>query len=239
MRYSKKYLKKTKKTKKIFKKQKGGETCENEKVSCDYIKAKNYSYNKVNQVWKICIYMNGINNHIIYLTELNVLIKNIETIQIPHFYIKIPEENYKGRSKILIEDKFIGCFLKICGEWYAIMRLFGKTLNTGMLARTETNKVFYKLKNINFDLNDLEKDSGIIDISNKHFTKKQDTYFLSNSTTPILLLNPYCYENITTQNKVFDVLQYFRQREIIATSIKVDVAKTIIDFLFGLINTNT
>jgi hypothetical protein len=230
-KHSKKYKKRSNQSKKI---QKGGVTCQDETVSCNTLDT-NYSSNKVNQVWKTCIRMNGIYNHIIYLTELNVIIKDIETTQIPHFYIKIPETpEYKGRSKILIEDKFIGCFLKICGEWYAMMRLFGKTLNTGILARTETNKVFYKIKNIKFDLNDIEKDSGIIEISRKFFTEKKDTYLLSTSTTPILLLNPDCYEVITTKQIVFNVLQRFRQEKLIANSMKKVAAKTLFHFIFGL-----
>ena len=32
--------------------------------------------------------MNGIYNHIIYVTSVNVLIKSVETLQIPEFYVR-------------------------------------------------------------------------------------------------------------------------------------------------------
>ena len=233
MKYSKK-SKKCRKSKKYRKIQKGGYTCHNENVKCNILD-KNYSYNKVNQVWETCIYMNGIYNHIIYLTELNVIIKSIETAQIPHFYVKIPKymdiSEYIGRTKILIEDKFIGCFLKICGEWYAIMRLFGKTINTGIFSRTETNKAFYKINNIKFDLKNIETDSGIIEISRNFFTEQKDKYILSTSTTPVLLLNPNCYKVVTTKDIIFNVLQRYRQEKIIAQSMKEDAIKTFFDVI--------
>jgi hypothetical protein len=236
MKHSRKY-RKYKKCKKSRKIQKGGYHCEDQTVKCDILD-KNYSYNKVNQVWKTCIYMNGIYNHIIYLTELNAILKSIESAKIPHFYVKIPKymdiSEYIGITKILIEDKFISCFLKICGEWYAMMRLFGKTINNYVLASTETNKAFYKIKNINFDLKNIETDSGIIEICRNLFTEPEDTYILSTSKTPIILLDPSCYEVITTKDTVFNVLQRFRQQKIIAKSAKQIAIKNVLDIIAGI-----
>ena len=108
--------------------------------------------NKINPTWKTCIYAYAdnkyeINYHIFYITPQNVIIKSIDSIQIPEFTVN-------GRKHtIMIEDKYISCFVLICGEWYAIMRLFGTTLNTELLARTEKNRAFYKLPpqiNINY-----------------------------------------------------------------------------------------
>jgi hypothetical protein len=90
--------------------------------------------NKINEIWETCIQ----SNRILYITPKNVLIKSIETIQIPEFCVNA------GRNPIRIENKCVGCFLKVRGIWYAIMRLFGTTLNTGYFALTEKNKVFYK-----------------------------------------------------------------------------------------------
>jgi len=239
MKYSKRFKKyrKYRKSKKSKKIQKAGYNCQDKDVKCNILDTK-YSYNKVNQVWKTCIYMNGIYNHIIYLTELNTLLKSIESAQIPHFYVKIPKymdiSEYIGKTKILIEDKFVGCFLRICGEWYVIMRLFGKTINNDIFASTETNKAFYKIKNINFDLQNIEKDSGIIEISRNFFTESEDKYILSTSKTPIILLNPNCYEVITTKDIVFNVLQRFRQEKLIANSAKQIAIKNVLDFVVGL-----
>jgi len=60
---------------------------------------------KVNQTWKTCINMNGINNRIIYLTPNNVLIKSVETAQVPEFQVNV--DNVPAPYKIKIEDKFV------------------------------------------------------------------------------------------------------------------------------------
>jgi hypothetical protein len=107
--------------------------------------------NKLNETWKTCIKMNKINNDIYYITPQNVTIKSIETVQIPEFVVNLGNSGSNDKCKIMIEDKYIGCFLYFCGNWYAIMRLFGKTLNEGLLARTEANRAFFKLYQRRFE----------------------------------------------------------------------------------------
>ena len=203
----------------------------------------------INSVWKTCITMNDRYNKIVYVTSKNVFIKSIESLQIPEFYIKIQEKIEETITcKIMIEDKYIGCFAYICGEWYAIMRLFGKTINTEFLARTEANKAFYKLKNVNLDL-DVEnlissdempdgiKGSGLVLISPNTYTKVSPYTWLSDNNTRTIKLNDDCFENIDKSSMVngepvFNILQQFRQQKILGNIGKYFAIDTFFDFLY-------
>jgi hypothetical protein len=89
-RFSKKSKKYTKRQR-IFKKGGAENTnCPDATVSCNILD-KQFK-GKLNPTWNTCINMNGIYNHIIYITSTNVLIKSIETLQIPEFYVKLPDE---------------------------------------------------------------------------------------------------------------------------------------------------
>ena len=206
----------------------------------------------INSVWKTCIEMNGRKNKIVYVTSKNVVVKSIETLQIPEFFIKIQEE-IEGKikeetitCKIMIEDKYVGCFLYVCGEWYAIMRLFGKTINVDILARTEKNKAFYKLKNVNLDL-DVDKitssdeipeginGSGLVLISPNTYTEASPYTWLSYNKTRTIKLNDDCFENINKQSRVngepvFNILQRFRQQKIIGNVAKYIAADSFLDY---------
>jgi hypothetical protein len=208
--YKKKYSKKSiikrsyKKTKRYY----GGndwKSCPKAEDPCNLLDTQHPQKN--NRLWNTCIKENGINNHILYVTPLNnLLIKDIETMRVPLFKIN------DKICKIQIEDKFVGCFLKICGKWYAIMRLFGKTLNTGVFARTEKNKAFYKLKSIN-----VNEETGSINIVNcTEYYKK----LLFSNNTPIIKLNNDTFTNIRTDNDVFKILQKFRQQKIVGNAVK-------------------
>jgi hypothetical protein len=92
------------------------------------------------------------------------------------------------------------------------MRLFGKTLNTGVFARTEKNKAFYKLKSIN-----VNEETGSINIVNcTEYYKK----LLFSNNTPIIKLNNDTFTNIRTDNDVFKILQKFRQQKIVGNAVK-------------------
>jgi hypothetical protein len=208
--------------------------CLNPEISCNFF--DDFYPGKMNYTWDTCINMNGIYNHIFYITSQNVLIKSIETLQIPEFMAKVELENrlQKIQCKIKIEDKFVGCFLNICGEWYAIMRLFGKTLNTGYLARTEKNKAFYKLTNLSFGLdveNPNDGDSSIT-ITSKYFDEDNTMYLFKTSSSKMIVLKN-CFENITKQNDVFKVLQRFRQEKIFAHSGKENLLNNRIEDALG------
>ena len=167
--------------------------------------------------------MDGIFNHIVYITPKNVLIKSIDTVQIPEFVVNI--NNQPVKSKIMIEDKYVTCFLFICGNWYAIMRLFGKTLNTGVLARTEKNRAFFKLNNIHIDVdtNNPNNGSGLITIPGNHTTNTNKKQFFATSNTPIIQLTSDSFTNINKQSivnnhYVFYILQEFRLQKLIGNS---------------------
>ena len=205
MKHSKSSKRYSKKTKRYY----GGnvwKSCLKADVKCDYSDTQHSPKN--NRLWNTCINENGINNHILYITPLNnLLIKDIETTRVPLFKIN------DKICKIQIENKFVNCFLNICGKWYAIMRLFGKTLNTGVFARTETNKAFYELKFIN-----VNEETGSINIDN--FTEYYKTLLFSNNNTPIIQLNNNTFTNIRKDNDVFKTLQKFRQQKIVGNAIK-------------------
>jgi hypothetical protein len=181
--------------------------------------------------------MNGIYNHILYVTPTNVLIKSIESAQIPQFNVKFSNESSNVSCKLMIEDKYISCFLLICNEWYVMMRLFGKTLNTGYFARTEGNKVFYKIKNISvdFDLSNPESGTGLIIVPNDSYTEVNNSVILSTTSSKQIKLNENCYTNINKQNspKVFNVLQRFRQEKLFANYEKKEVAKDVAGDVFS------
>jgi hypothetical protein len=204
--------------------------CPNTQVNCNLLDKHYTEGNKLNEIWDTCINMNGINNHIIYVTSKNVAIKSVETLQVPEFVVKFDDENEPRTCKIMIEDKYIACFLKICGQWYAMMRLFGKTLNTGFLARTEKNKVFYRIRNIDIDSNDPSGGTGVIKIPKDSYKDSDSTPILSTSSTKVIELTDKCFENINKQTgNVFNVLQRFRQQKLAANEAKYQVLDNVVD----------
>jgi hypothetical protein len=211
--------------------------CMNQNVACTFLDTQ---YNgKLNQTWKTCINMNGINNHILYITPNNVVIKSIETAQIPEFVVNL--NGQQTTCKIMIEDKYVAGFLYICGDWYVMMRLFGSTLNTEYFARTEANKVFYKLSNIKVDLNIENPNSegtSIITIPEGSYELIDKTPFFALSNTPIVNIKTG-FQNIIKASlirgkSVFNVLQRFRQQKLFAHNEKEEIAKDVFSWLFGI-----
>jgi len=242
-KYSKTKKHQKKREKRVFRKRsrkmQGGlaqvndwQSCPNAKLACNWFD-KHYTANgKLNETWDTCIDMNGIKNHIIYITSQNVAIKSIESLQVPEFIVKLPTENEPIKCKIMIEDKYVGCFLNVCGQWYVIMRLFGTTLNTGMLALTETNKAYYRVKNIEIDANDPETGSSLITIPQGSYTESNDTPTLATSKTQIIKLNDNCFTNINKEDDTFNVLQRFRQQKIWANAEKQELASEAVENIF-------
>ena len=194
---------------------------------------------RINSVWKTCINMNDRYNKIIYVTQKNVFIKSVETLQIPEFQVYLDPLNNNIPCKIMIEDKYINCFLFICGDWYAMMRLFGTTINTGHFARTEKNKAFYKLNNtILLDVIS-SNNFGLIQIMPNTYTEVKKITVLDTSDTKIILLNQNVVENINKSSlvngeKVFNILQRFRQQKVYANDAKHDLARDVITDGFDL-----
>jgi hypothetical protein len=216
--------------------------CENASVKCNVIDTQ-YT-GKLNQTWKTCINMNGINNHIFYLTPNNVIIKSVDTIQVPEFVVKCLDKTGNGEpnaSKIMIEDMHISAFLYICGDWYAIMRLFNKVMMTDYLADTEGNRVFFKLSNILVDIdtkNPEKNGNSVITIpygsyeifnkSNITETSNHTPINIETSNSPTINITKG-FVNINKKSLVrgqivFNVLQRFRQQKLLANDAKQIVA---------------
>jgi hypothetical protein len=173
-----------------------------------------------NNCWRTCIQQNGVKNDILYITPINVLIKSIETIQHPDFLATLDRSEPK-KIKMMIEGKYINCFLKIQDKWYAIMRLFGTTLNTGIFAFTEKNKAFYRLNNIDIDLRSTVDDhvvgNGLIQLNSSQFIQKNQD----------VNINPEFFQNITSQDSVYDLLRNFRLQKIHGNAEKTGLADII------------
>jgi hypothetical protein len=138
----------------------------------------NFKY--YNKMHKTCIPTNNVDNDISYITTRHFFRQNIESIIISKFDISLSNNPQILSRKIMIEDKYVGCFLKIRNEWYAIMRLLGTTFNVGAFAQTEKHRVYFKFKPniikvynnglIHFPQNESyqEKDSDIIKIKDDY-----------------------------------------------------------------------
>lgn len=208
-------------------------SCPDANVKCNFLDKQ--FQGKVNQTWNTCINMNGIYNHVLYITPNNVLIKSIETSQVPEFKVKLDTQPIS--CKIMIEDKYVSCFLFICNEWYVMMRLWGKTINVGYFARTEANKAFYKLKNVEVDLDTKNPDngSGIISFPTGKYNEVNNSIILSTSNTKVIQLNNDCFTNVNKSNNpnAFNVLQRFRQEKLFANYEKKEVAQEGVESIFS------
>jgi len=156
-------------------------------------------------------------------------------MQIPQFMIGLGESQPPVSCKVMIEDKFVSCFLLICNEWYVIMRLFGKTLNRMYFARTEKNKVFYKLKNININASDpnVGNGTGLITFPTNSYTELNISYIMTtDKNSKHILLKEDFFTNINKKNspQVFKVLQRFRQQKIFANAQKQAAAQDAAEF---------
>lgn len=212
--------------------------CPDSKKPCNLLD-KQYK-GKQNQTWDTCINMNGIYNHIIYLTANNVIIKSPETIQIPEFKIAI--NNVPTTCKIMIKDKYIASFVFICGNWYAMMRLLGTTINVDYLARTEKNEAFYLLNGVNVDINTNNPDqgSGLIYIPKYNTVSKEEvSQKLSTSKKPTIRLIDGSFTiidkgSMVNNQAVFNVLQRFRQQKLVGNDAKHEVAKGFVEGVLSL-----
>ena len=244
----KKHTKICKRSKKYTKKRyfkKGGDynndnDCPDSKVECKWFDQQ--FKGKMNPSWNTCISMNGIYNHILYVTSVNVLIKSIESLQIPEFYVKFSDNPNNVKCKIMIEDKYVNCFIYLCGKWYAMMRLFGTTINTQYFARTEKNRAFYELKNIDVNLykkNPENSGDGSIIIPTGSYTEENKSQVLStDDSARIIKLSDSNVININKNNdtKAFNVLQRFRQQKLYANNVKKEIAQNLAeDLVFGLL----
>lgn len=182
----------------------------------------------------------------IYITPLNVIIKSIETIQIPEFMVRIVDTDATGnrtaknvKCNIKIEDKYVGCFVSINGYWYAIMRLFGSTLNTEYFARTEKNRVFYKLEGMSVDIDPTTGDgTGVITVNENMYHQKYNKTLLGNSKSPTITIKQK-FENINkntgAQVHIFASLQEFRQQKLLGNDAKQEAVSSVDSGVVGTV----
>jgi hypothetical protein len=189
-----KYRMKTRKNKR----QRGGSKCEYFDIDI---------HSKYNKVHQMCIPHEIQPTKFFYITPHNFYTQNLESLSVPKFYIKLAD----GRTvlrEIIIENKYVACFLHIREKWYIILRLLGTVFNMGVLAQTEENRAYFRFRSkcIQVDIK-----SGLI-----HFVKG----VYSETVTPSFLFSPSnainindnCLQNITSKDKdyIFEILQIFR-----------------------------
>lgn len=199
--------------------------CNKKDVPCDIFDTR--VDGTINPMWHTCLKKRGINYHIKYITPANMLIKSVESAQIPHFNVAMTT-NLPAEYKLKIEDKFVSCFLKICGEWYAVMRLFGKTLNDGILALTVRNRVFYRVNTERIKINE---ETGVISISPESVKQTNEYYIFKTKQTPILNISISAVEHVDRKHneEVFRVLNTFRIQKIVGNAMKYNALGELLD----------
>ena len=120
------------------------------------------------------------------------------------------------------------------------MRLFGTTINVGILARTERNKAYYKLKHIEINIDTENPDNptsnSSIQIPSDKLTIIDESYTFSTSKTRTIQISSDCFENINKTNDptAFNVLQRFRQEKVIGNVVKQELAWTALETALGI-----
>jgi hypothetical protein len=209
------------------------QTAKNEEVTCNLLDTKLKT--KLNQLWRTCLTANNKKNDIFYFTPNNVVIKSIETFQIPEFVVKIG--NFEGKCKIKIEDKYVASFLFIDDRWYAMMRLFGTTINTGVIARLERNKAFYLLDKevLNPPGNPEQFGLIVLDPSYTQLPVVERTWFSTSNNNTVVIDKGFT--QITKENalETFNLLDWFRYNKLVGNAIKyrvaTDVASDVLDVM--------
>jgi len=209
-------------------------TCPNPKGACNTLDTQ--FNNKINPTWETCITANSIKNHIIYITPNNVIIKSVETIQIPQFLVKLNVGPIIS-AKIKIEDKFVECFMFICGQWYVSLRLFTTVVYNGPLAFTAANRTFFRLLNkknkINFEIDTSNPSVGssLITFPEHSYTVSSEQYTLQTSATDTITLSPEFVENISPENDpmAYNTIVIFRDQKIIANEVKQEIVLDVVE----------
>jgi len=188
--------------------------------TCDNIADVSWELRESNNVWETCI--DG--KTILYITPVNQVIKSVESLQIPHFRVKNADGTI-AIYKIKIDKKYVNCFLRISGKWYAILRLSGHTLNVTPLASTTKLRAYFELRNFIFDTS-----TGLISFTPDSFQMiEEKQLLLSTSSAPILQLKEgscCCIQvekyDRKSKKKANDYLklQKFRQHKIFGNLVK-------------------
>ena len=185
-------------------------------MNCEVV--QNYKLNKYknksNTVKEEIIKLGNIDTKIIYVIPKNVMIESVDTLQKPIFNIFINNTNMS--SKIKIEKRYINCFVCLCGEWYAMMRIYNERIVRGAYYMDYT-KLFYKLHNIHvdIDINNPENGTGRIIISDNIYTHKKELF-----SSGKLVLVPESYTVITEKHSIYMPLHQFRNLKVLGNSAK-------------------
>uniref|UniRef100_A0A6C0JHF1 Uncharacterized protein n=1 Tax=viral metagenome TaxID=1070528 RepID=A0A6C0JHF1_9ZZZZ len=206
-------------------------TCPNPKGACNTLDTQ--FDHKINPTWETCITANSIKKHIIYITPNNVIIKSVETIQIPEFLVKLDVGPIIS-AKIKIEDKFVECFMFICGQWYVSLRLFTTVIYNGPLAFTAANRTFFRLSNkISFDvdISNPSIGSSLITFPKDSYTVSSEQYTLQTSATDTITLSPEFFENISPENDpmAYNTIVNFRNQKTIANEVKQEIVLDVVE----------
>ena len=160
------------------------------------------------------------------MTPCNTVIKQVSSVTIPEF--RVDYENTKSNRKMMIDDRYVACFLKICKDWYVILRLFGHTnIPEHGLDNPEQDRAFYKLANgvILNTARGLESDSYIKIDPSKCETPPYKYTALSTSSAPSTKIQSKYVTHVTSTMivngvRVFNVLDEFREQKLFASEVK-------------------
>jgi len=180
-------------------------------------------FSRNNPVWKTCITVHNKYNRLIYVTPRNVIIKSVQSIQIPNFNVKINDQGNYMLFQIMIRQLFINCFILYCGNWYVSMRLVDND------ELSENNTLFYKLKNgikVELMVNTKEVEgNGLIIIPSGTYDKISKLSEKSKKEISIIQLkdNNMNFESITEEknNDTWEVLITFRRQKIVGNVAKI------------------
>ena len=163
-----------------------------------------------NQIWNTCIKVDGKTRHILYVTPKNVIIKSVDTFQVPIFVAKmnlaqiecniaftpVCNESFFQFSfsgiKRCNKKHYVSCFLRNCGTWYVVMiQAYSLLYNV---------ELFYKLKHVK---NVLNKAGELI------FKPDMFMDLNANSVPQELTLNPKYLEEVVETSPIYYLLQRF------------------------------
>jgi len=165
---------------------------------------------KKNKTWESAITDGATAIKVTFLTAINQWQRALETSNSLEFIVKLVNEE---RVQIMIKNRYIACFINLCGEWYAIMRLYGTVVSPIMLSGLNTpSDTFYKLKDVAVD------DSSLITI--KNYVEMPTPFSIFSTPTKIIKLLDSSVESVS--NDVLPKLINFRNIQVVKKQAKLN-----------------
>ena len=177
-------------------------------IGCEIKHFRKHKY--PNQIWNTCIDVDGKIHHILYLTPKNVIIKSIDTYQIPTFVVRM--EKTQVTCSFTFDGNYVSCFLRHCGSWYILLIQKNSMVYNDFL--------YYKIKHTK---NVLNKDGEL--------SFKLDM-FMDTPNSPVLELKPEYLEEVSQRSPFWKVLQKFKFEKNIARDLKEIGALIVADTAF-------